>query len=342
MKKSLLGLLFRAALMLAIIATVSFACWFPLRIAEHSSSKLQGLSLFSGSLIGLLLVVALNLARTGHAKSRVLRLIRERLKIRVRELTAELRELHQQFQTEISIFEQTQREFSGQLLRLRDEEQRRIARELHDGTTQMIAALAIDLERIREVVARGNSLKAQELLVESRELAEQASAELRTISYLRHPPMLDNLGLEGVLPVYVTGFSSRSGISVNLSIQPELGRLPAELELTLFRVLQEALANIHRHSRSSTAEIALCRAENQVTLQISDQGRGIPAKILESLMNRQAFIGIGIAGMRERVRQLEGSLDIESDNHGTSIKVTLPIKTNSSPKMKAIAATGMT
>jgi len=311
--------------------TWNIEVWPKVSFLGSAQSKLPQLAALAGLAIGLLLVVTLEFARQAGAKTRDLRRIREQLEVRVRERTGEVKALRKKFEAEIGVLEQTKKELSGQLLQLRDDERRRIGRELHDGTTQIIAALAIDLEMLRDVVARRDSLKAQELLVESSELAAQAAAELRTVSYLLHPPILDGLGLEGVLPRYVDGFSNRSGIGVSINMQPQLGRLPSDVEVTLFRILQEALTNIHRHSGSATAEVTLFRTENQITLEISDQGRGIPQKLLESLVNQQVFIGIGIPGMRERMRQLGGCLDIESGGKGTSIKVTAPIKTSESP-----------
>ncbi len=313
--------------------------WPKANLLGTLQSKLPQLALATGSLIGLLLVVGFDFAQTRHVKARELRRTGDQLAMRVQERTTEVNTLREKFEAVVGVLKRSQEDLSGKLLQLRDEEQRRIARELHDGTTQLLAALAIDLEKLREVVARGDNLKAQKLLAQSCELTEQATSELRTITYLLHPPILDDLGLKGVLPWYVAGFSSRSGIRVDLDLQPDLGRLPQEVELTLFRILQEALTNIHRHSGSSAAEIAVTQAESQVTLQITDYGCGIPTEIVESGLNQQAFLGIGIAGMRERVRQLEGCLDIESTDRGTSIKVTLPIKTSRSPTLKAIAAT---
>ena len=156
------------------------------------------------------------------------------------------------------------------------------------------------------------------------ELVERATAELRTISFLLHPPILDDLGLEGVLPWYAAGFSSRSGIQVNVDVQKDLGRFPHELELTLFRILQEALTNVHRHSASSSVNITLFRDIDGVTLQVEDYGRGVPDETLKRLRTAKAVVGVGITGMRERVRQLGGRLEIESDDKGTLIKATLP------------------
>ena len=148
---------------------------------------------------------------------------------------------------------------------------------------------------------------------------------LRTISYLLHPPILDDLGLDGALPWYTRGFSSRSGIAVHLDIQQELGRFPCEVELTLYRIVQEALTNVYRHSGSSTATLAVSRVDGEVTLIVSDRGRGIPSEVLAAAHNSGAIVGIGIAGMRERVRQMHGRLEIESEGNGTCLRVVLPI-----------------
>jgi signal transduction histidine kinase len=209
-------------------------------------------------------------------------------------------------------------------LRLRDEEQRRISRELHDSTVQILGALAIDLEKAEQIVSKEGSPKVRQLLADGSELVERATTELRTISYLLHPPILDDLGLEGVLPWYTAGFSKRSGIKVSVVVQPNLGRLPHELELTIFRIVQESLTNIHRHSGSATAEITVFRELNQVALQIIDHGRGIPSEMIEAVSSVGSTVGVGIAGMRERVRELGGQLLIKSGNTGTLLRAVLP------------------
>lgn len=259
-----------------------------------------------------------------------LRRARDELESKVEERTADLRSANQKLETEIDERRQAEESLqglSGRLLNLRDEERRRIARELHDSTAQILGAVAIDLEKVRRLVANGDSLKAQPLLAQSSDLVERATSELRTISYLLHPPMLDDLGLEGVLPWYTAGFSSRSGIRVNLYAQGDLGRFPAEIELTLFRILQEALTNIHRHSGSSTVEITVRKDSDRVTLQIVDHGCGIPPEALNAIRSAKAVVGVGTAGMRERVRQIGGSLQIDSGGGGTSITATIPINT---------------
>ena len=289
---------------------------------------LPQLALIMGSVIGMLLVTTLLFAWTAYVRSQQLSGARDTLELRVQERTSELKSVNSALESEVRDRKQAEhllQELSGRLLQLRDEEQRRIARELHDSTVQTMGALANDIERIQQLLADGGGPKVHKLLTDSSELVERATTELRTMSYLLHPPMLDDLGLEEVLPWYAAGFVSRSGINVNVEVQPNLGRLPYELELTLFRIVQEALTNIHRHSGSSTAEITLVHDAHQVALRIMDHGRGIPPGRLEAGHNAGSVIGVGIAGMRERVRLLRGQLRIESGASGTSLTATLPI-----------------
>lgn len=222
---------------------------------------------------------------------------RDELEVRVRERTAELQEL------------------SNKMAELQDEERRRIARELHDGTTQMLIALNVDLSMI------GTSDPAlQQKLTSSRALVKQCLDELRTVSYLLHPPLLDEIGLELALRNYVKGVCTRSDLEVVLQLPPNLNQLPRGVQVAIFRIVQEALANIHRHSDSRSASILLEQEADELRMEIADQGRGIPPEVLQ---NTDGRAGIGIASMRERVRQLGGRFDIES-NAGTTIRVTLP------------------
>jgi signal transduction histidine kinase len=282
-----------------------------------------------GSIVGLLLFLTLDFARNAYRKSQEVGRARDELELRVQERTAELQSINKELEAEIHERRQAEKslhELSGRLLRLRDEEQRRIGRELHDSTAQILGALAINLERIQQLVLSGEISKLQKLLAQSTDLAEQATIEVRTLSYLLHPPLLDDLGLEGVLPWYAAGFSSRCGIRVNVELQPNLGRFSSETELTLFRVVQEALTNIHLHSGSPTADITVLKDANRVALWVTDHGRGIPPGTLGKDRNARAFVGVGIAGMQERIRQLEGVLEIESGDSGTRITVMLPIR----------------
>jgi signal transduction histidine kinase len=311
--------------------------WPEASLLTGNRTMLIEISLAAGSLVGLLLFAALDFAAASLARSEELRQARDGLELRVQGRTKELIVLNEELKAEIRERKHAQeslQELSAQLLRLRDAEQRRIGRELHDGVVQTLCALAIYLERLQIFNVKGDRSRAQKLLAMSAVLAEQAIAEVRTISYLLHPPILEDLGLEAVLPWYAAGFAARSGIHTTVNVQPDLGRLPQEVELTLYRIVQEALTNIHRHSGSPTADISLLRDINQVKLQITDHGRGAPSEVLAQDGNSQAVIGVGIAGMRERVRQLRGSLQIQSGVHGTSIEVTLPIEDEKVPEQE--------
>ena len=218
--------------------------------------------------------------------------------------------------------EESLRQLSGRLLQAQDEERRRLARELHDGTAQSIAALGMNLSGVRESLA-GLDARAQSMLHDSMELADQCIRELRTFSYLLHPPMLDDRGLAPALAGYAEGFADRSGIAVKLELTPDLGRLPKEVELMLFRVVQESLTNIHRHSGSRTATIRLARYPQDVVLEVRDQGQGIANVDRDGAPDVR--IGVGIAGMRERVRQIGGRLQIRSRPGGTDVEVVVPL-----------------
>ena len=218
--------------------------------------------------------------------------------------------------------EEALRQLSGRLLQAQDEERRRLARELHDGTAQSIAALGMNLSVVREAAAALDA-RAQRVLNESLELADQCIRELRTFSYLLHPPILDDRGLAPALSGYAEGFAGRSGIAVKLDLTPDLGRLPQEVELMLFRVVQESLTNIHRHSGSRTATIRLARYPQDIVLQVRDQGSGIGETNADGAPGMR--LGVGIAGMRERVRQIGGTLQIHSRPGGTDVEVVVPL-----------------
>jgi len=230
--------------------------------------------------------------------------------------------------TEHKAAEAALHKLSGRLLRLQDEERRRLARELHDSTAQLLVGLGINLSVVNES-AGALEPRAQGALAESRTLVDRCLREIRTVSYLLHPPELDGLGLGSALTSYVDGFVQRSGIHVELDVAPDLGRLPQEAETALFRIVQEALSNVHRHSGSHTAHIRLRRGPSDVTLEVSDAGRG---------MRGDAPPGVGIASMRERVQQLGGWLDIGSANGGTTVKADIPLSQSKSGPVVAEAA----
>jgi len=225
-----------------------------------------------------------------------------------------------------------------QLLAAQDSERRRIARDLHDSTAQNLAAVSLNISRALRL-APDIAIPATSALEESCQLIEQSQREIRTLTYLLHPPMLDEAGLPSALGWYVEGFSKRSGIAVSLEIAPELTerRLLIEVETALFRVVQEGLSNVHRHSGSSTAHIHLAEqapssGESVVTLEIADAGRGMSKDAGDPVFAgskpggaARPALGVGVAGMRERVRQLGGRLEIRSNGHGMSVRAIVPL-----------------
>ena len=230
--------------------------------------------------------------------------------------------------TERKRTEEDLRQLSSRLLRSQDEERRRIARELHDATSQTLAALAINLGVVNE---SAGSLKpeAREALGNSFRLLETCTREIRTMSYLLHPPMLEELSLPGALRWYTRGFTERSGTQVDLEMPPDLGDVPGDVALTLYRIVQEGLANIYRHSGSRSATIRLSREPGQIVLTVADRGRGIPPGVLEWNLGKhtsESAPGVGITGMKERVRQLGGRLEIQSGIQGTTVTVVLPLR----------------
>ena len=218
--------------------------------------------------------------------------------------------------------EESLQRLSARLLQLQDEERRHIARELHDSTAQTLFGLTIKLRLISESESPKDA-ESQKLLEESRQLADQCLAEMRTMSYLLHPPSLDDLGLLPACRSLVKGFTERSGILVDLQLPPKLNRLPLDAETALFRVVQESLSNIHRHSGSKTARVQLAQSENSIRLEVSDQGRGFVNDLLDQVTDTTQ-LGVGIAGMRARLRQLGGQLEIRSTSRGTTVIATLP------------------
>ncbi|PYX24638.1 MAG: hypothetical protein DMG87_03165, partial [Acidobacteria bacterium] len=226
--------------------------------------------------------------------------------------------------TEQKRAEENLRTMSGRLLQLQDEERRRIARELHDSAGQMLVALDMNLATIQRDGANLNHGAAR-ACAESLHLVQQLSKELRTISHLLHPPLLDEAGLPSAIRWFVEGFAERSKIPVALEIPQNLGRLSPEFETTIFRVVQEGLTNIHRHSGSSTAAIRISQGPEAIRLEISDRGKGIPAGVQLGLAGAGRS-GVGIQGMRERLRQLGGHLEIQSRRTGTTILAVLPLR----------------
>jgi signal transduction histidine kinase len=240
-----------------------------------------------------------------------LKLVHEELEERVNQRTAELRAA-----------EAGLRHLSARLMQLQDEERRRISRELHDSSGQALAALSMSLSMIERETDK-LSERAVRNLTDANRLVLELSQEVRTMSHVLHPPLLDEAGLESALRWFVEGFAQRSGINVDLDLSPELGRLSREMEISIFRVVQESLSNVHRHSGSKTAQVRVGRDAQKVTLEIRDQGRGLPVNG-NAERSEPAVPGVGIQGMRERVRQLGGHFDIQSTEGSTIVRVEIP------------------
>ena len=212
---------------------------------------------------------------------------------------------------------------SARLLRLRDDECRRITRELHDSVGQLIAATALNMQSIK---AQSHKLDEAgvKAIAENEAMVAQLGQEVRSIAYLMHPPKLDELGLISALQIYIEGYSLRSKIKVKLTIPPDFGRLAEDLETACFRIVQECLTNIHRHSKSTVAAVIVSHGAGRVLVEVQDNGKGIPPERLSELKSGSS--GVGLSGMRERLKELGGTLQIKSDGNGTSVTATLPLR----------------
>jgi PAS domain S-box-containing protein len=221
--------------------------------------------------------------------------------------------------------ERSLRQLSLRLLQSQDEERRRIGRDLHDSVGQYLVALKMRVDSLKTSAERNCSPDASQL-AECVQLTEEAIKDVRTISYLLYPPMLEELGLKSAIPWYLEGFTKRSGIKTTFEACPEFDRIPSDLELALFRVLQESLTNVHRHSGSLTATIRLLATDRTVSLQVIDAGKITQSKNWEDrAQDWMGALGVGLRGMNERMRQLGGSLEVSSSQEGTSITATVPL-----------------
>ncbi len=256
-----------------------------------------------------------------HRERRAQEALREAkssLETRVKERTAELETRN----AEILAQSKQLQELSVRLMRTQDEERRRISREMHDSVSQYLASAMMNLEALKRPDATEKQAQSYLGLADS---LDKCLTETRTISHLLHPPLLDELGLSAAVRLYVEGFSKRSGIQANLSIPVELGRLPDVLGLAFFRILQESLTNIHRHSHSRSVDIRLEPGADQITLEVRDYGQGMPSELLGGLKPKASpGAGVGLTSMRERINELGGRFEIQSDKNGTLIRVTAP------------------
>ncbi len=223
--------------------------------------------------------------------------------------------------------ERSLRRLSQHLLRTQDEERKRIGRDLHDSLGQYLSVLKMKMESIDTGKFLAGADRVHELLTECIQLAEESIKEVRTISYLLYPPMLEEMGLKCAIPWYLDGFTKRSGIATTFDAAADFGRLSADAELAVFRVLQESLTNIHRHSGSPTAAIRLLHENRAIVLEISDRGKGMsPAGAQQSNGNGSGSLGVGLRGMTERMQQLGGTLEVASSSEGTIVTARIPME----------------
>lgn len=219
--------------------------------------------------------------------------------------------------------ERSLHQLSGHLLRMQDEERRRLGRELHDSFGQYLAALKMGLDWLDRSLPSGDG-QAKKHVADCARLLNQSLTEMRTMSYLLYPPMLEEIGLRAAIPWYLEGFTKRSGIQTSLDISNACERMPRDVELAIFRILQESLTNVHRHSGSKQADIRIHCDPARVTLEVQDNGKGIPEDLLQPAKDSLGPLGVGLRGMNERVNQLGGTLELRSTPEGTTVVATIP------------------
>ena len=237
----------------------------------------------------------------------------------LRESEANLRLVNDKLESQVEQRTAALRQLSTRILTLQDAERRRLARELHDSLGQYLVGLKLNLEMLQEAPEQAD------LWTQSQELMEQCICEIRTLSYLLHPPMIDDVGLASAARWFVEGIAQRSGIQVTLDAASDMARLPTEIELVLFRILQEGLTNVHRHSGASAAEVLIRQEAGQVILEVKDNGRGIRPEVLSRFDQTGTGMGVGLSGMRERVHELGGWMKVQANNNGTSLQIAIPL-----------------
>jgi signal transduction histidine kinase len=285
---------------------------FSLQNPKVEISGMLGFLVFSGLIIALGEANRRSIVRTKWAEEQ-LRKAHDELELKIQERTEDLKTANDSL-----------RELSSRLQQMRDEERRQIARELHDSVGQLLAALSMNIAVVQRQSDKLDSAGAR-AITENAAMVDQISREIRTISHLLHPPLLDAAGLASAIRWYVDGFSERSKITVDLDIPEEFGRLSHEMEIAIFRMVQECLTNIHRHSGGTSAAIRVREEDRHLRIEIQDQGNGIPVE-KQVQLSSSGRTGVGFRGMRERLRQLGGVLEIRSDSTGTAVTATLPLE----------------
>jgi PAS domain S-box-containing protein len=278
-----------------------------------------------GSLVDVSLTISPVKDSSGHiiGASKVARDIAAQVRATeaLRDSKEQFRRLSQSLDSQVRSRTRELQELSWQIMRARDEERRHIARELHDSAGQSLAVLAMEVDQLLQKASPNPELLPD--IDQIRETVRQLHSEIRTTSYLLHPPLLDEAGLQAAISWYAAGLTERTGLPIDVEISDTLGRLPRDLELVLFRFVQEAITNIHRHASAKKAWIAIFRSESQVTAEVRDDGTGMSPDRLGQV--RSGGSGVGIRGMRERIRQFQGSMQIDSDAAGTRVSVAIPI-----------------
>jgi signal transduction histidine kinase len=291
-----------------LLMTVGIWYWFVPPYNSFRSESPRDLFGVAGFLLFAVVIITIGeRARRTQAK---LNAAHDEMEIAVKQRTAELAEANEKL-----------RELTSSILHMQDEERRRFARDLHDSVGQLLAVLGMNLASLER---ENLTTEAVQLLSESNQLIERISTEIRTISHLLHPPLLDEAGLEAALRIYIEGFSQRSKLAADLQVPEDLPRLSRDLEISIFRIVQECLTNIHKHAGAKSVFISILRNADGIALSVVDDGKG--------LAEGYSF-GVGLRGMEERVRQLRGSFKISSNPRGTTVAVTLPAM----PKEEAVA-----
>ena len=314
------------ATLTALIGLLGSSRWFLLQ--GQLKFERSDLAYSAGFLLvsGIIIVLAERSRRALLQVEAARQTLEEKVDERTRELQAALANLQAEIKVRAEA-EEARRRISARMLNIQDEERRRIARELHDSIGQTLAALKMTISTLSKMTsaAAQPSPATSKCWDDVNSLIDEAIRETRTISHLLHPPMLDELGFAASASWYITGFARRSGIEVNVELPEEQPRFTESMDLTLFRVLQECLTNILRHSGSKKAEVRLDIAGQEVVLSIRDYGKGMSREQIEKFMTSGTDVGVGLGGMRERVRDLGGKIELQTPGTGTTVKVTLPL-----------------
>ena len=313
-----------------LVSVLGVSYWFVPHTHSFSLEDPSAISGIAGFLIFSSCIIALG-ETNRRSKEKSEREIRERtrteqeLRERERELQAAQAGLENRVKertAELNAANANLRQLSARLLQMQDDERRRIARELHDSVGQLLAAISMNIGTVQSTPLVPAAAKAA---AENAKLIEQISREIRTISHLLHPPLLDEVGLASALRWYVEGFSQRSKITVELDVPETIGRLDKDTEIAVFRVIQECLTNVHRHSGSNSASVRIAHEDGTFQVEIKDAGKGIPLEMLEAISS-SGRLGVGFRGMRERIAQLGGRLEVQSNGSGTVVKAILPVE----------------